>query len=130
VAERVLTDATLYREETYYDIARAYKSEQETTGDLAEMTLREAMSQRLDISTAARTAQWWLERKHADRGFANVTKHEHTGSIGHHVIKADLGERSLDDLTVEEKRRLVAQMDDEQKRLEGVIDAEYEELEE
>ena len=46
-----------------------YKLEQEKVGDIAEITVCESMQQRVDIGVASTTARWYLDRKHADRGY-------------------------------------------------------------
>lgn len=45
------------------------KAETEKVGDIAEITVCESMQQRVDIGVASTTARWYLDRKHADRGY-------------------------------------------------------------
>ena len=45
------------------------KAEREKVGDIAEITVCESMQQRVDIGVASTTARWYLDRKHADRGY-------------------------------------------------------------
>ena len=45
------------------------KAEREKVGDIAEMTVCESMLQKVDIGVASTTARWYLDRKHADRGY-------------------------------------------------------------
>jgi len=51
------------------DVRAEMDLERDAVGDIAERTVQESMRQRLDIGTAARTAKWYLERKHEDRGY-------------------------------------------------------------
>lgn len=46
-----------------------FKAEREKVGDIAEITVCESMQQRVDIGVASTTARWYLDRKHADRGY-------------------------------------------------------------
>lgn len=50
-------------------VEQALEDEREKVGDLAEQTVMDTMRQRLDLGTALRSARWYLERKHKDRGF-------------------------------------------------------------
>ena len=60
----------LAREGDAWDECRyLYKLEQEKVGDLAERTIFEVMRSMMDVSLAAQTARWYLDRKHADRGY-------------------------------------------------------------
>jgi len=56
------------------DIQLALEIERERIADIAEITIREMMGQRMDFGTAARTARWLLERKHSDRGYKDKTE--------------------------------------------------------
>ncbi len=61
---------TLKREGANWDECRiALRLESERIGDLAEETIHDTMKQRLEMSTASRTAQWYLDRRHTDRGY-------------------------------------------------------------
>lgn len=51
------------------DMREAYQREVDTVGDLAEETIRDMMSQRVDYSVASRNARWYLERKCPERGY-------------------------------------------------------------
>jgi len=46
-----------------------FKFEKEKVGDIAEETVCESMQQKIDIGVASTTARWYLDRKHADRGY-------------------------------------------------------------
>lgn len=64
----------LLREGPYWDkVRRRYKEECDVITDLAEATIHDVMSQRLDLAAASRTAQWYLARKAQNRGFADVS---------------------------------------------------------
>ena len=45
------------------------KAEKEKVGDIAEITICETMQQKVDIGVASTTARWYLDRRHADRGY-------------------------------------------------------------
>jgi len=51
------------------DVRERLKTEGEIVGDLAEQTIIDSMSQRLDLGIASSNARWYLDRKHPDRGF-------------------------------------------------------------
>lgn len=51
------------------------KAEQEAVGDLAEKAIIDSLTQRVDLATASRTAQWLLSRaRYKDRGFEDLAK--------------------------------------------------------
>ena len=51
------------------DAQEAIRIEQERVADIAEETISEMMTQRIDFGTASRTARWLLERKYVERGY-------------------------------------------------------------
>ena len=53
-----------------------YEEECERVIDVAEQTIQYAISQRLDLSEAARSARWYLERKAKSRGYDSPRKIE------------------------------------------------------
>lgn len=109
VANRVLTDQNLYTNEaSFYDIRKTFQDEEEVLADKAEETLLECLDQRIDLKTAANVAKFILERKRADRGWGNVTKHEVNGNINHGVMHVDA--RVLD-LPVEARKAFFAALD-------------------
>lgn len=57
------------RQKRWPAVNEAYEEELERMGDIAEETIKTIMQQRIDLGTAARTARWFLERKHTDRGY-------------------------------------------------------------
>ena len=60
----------LLKREDRKDVREAWHEEIEFVGDLAEITIRDAITQRLDINTAAANARWLLSRKrYQDRRF-------------------------------------------------------------
>lgn len=50
-------------------IREAIREEKERMADVAEKTVEDMITQRLDYGVASRTAKWYLERKHSDRGY-------------------------------------------------------------
>ena len=59
----------------WIDVKEALQEEIDAVADIAEQTIRDAMSQRLDISTASRTAQWLLTRaRHKDRQLGDESR--------------------------------------------------------
>jgi hypothetical protein len=61
--------------ESWGDVREAYQNEVEGMGDIAEQAIRDAIEQRLDISTASRTAQWLLSRaRYKTRDLGETTK--------------------------------------------------------
>lgn len=90
VANRVLSDQNLYaNESTFYEVRRAFQAEEEVLADKAEETLLECLEQRIDLKTAASVAKFVLERRRADKGWGNVTKHEVSGTVNHGVLHVD-----------------------------------------
>lgn len=64
------------RRPAWEDVREAIHEEKERLADVAEFTIDEMISQRLDFRVAASTARWYLERLHSDRGYQerkNVT---------------------------------------------------------
>lgn len=54
------------------DVLEAWSHEKEYIGDIAEQTIQESMMQRLDLSEASKTARWYLEKRHKDRGYVDA----------------------------------------------------------
>lgn len=73
----------------WQDMREAWEEERQTGTDLAEVTVHEALNQRVDLVLAAKTAQWVLTKLRKET-FGDETKINHTGKI-----QTDL---SLDDL--------------------------------
>lgn len=65
----------LLAREDWADMLAIYNDELEKLADLAEGTIKEAITQRMDMSTASRTAQWLLTRaRHASRKMGDESK--------------------------------------------------------
>lgn len=86
------------KSQKYPEVNERLEEEKEAVGDLAEETLKEVMQQRLDMSTAARTARWWLEKKCSDRGFKDKT--ELTLEGGENPLHLKQDGFSIDDLNL------------------------------
>jgi len=78
IAERlsisVWTVNNRLRKEGWEAVQQAYEEEIERVGDVAENTLIRAMDQKDDLAIAAKTAQWYLERRCKERGYASQSK--------------------------------------------------------
>ena len=61
----------LTKKKGWEDVRLAWIAECEAVGDLAEETIRDAMTQRLDIGTASLNARWYLNHRHRNRGYGS-----------------------------------------------------------
>jgi len=61
------------------DVKEAMEYEMNLMGDVAEVTILDAMLQRKDLSTASRTAQWYLGLKAKARGYQAKQTFVHEG---------------------------------------------------
>ena len=66
---RTLDKALKMEGDDWEECRNLLKAEREKVGDVAEITVCEAMQQKVDIGVASTTARWYLDRKHADRGY-------------------------------------------------------------
>ena len=66
---RTLDKALKMEGDDWEECRNLLKAEREKVGDIAEITVCESMQQRVDIGVASTTARWYLDRKHADRGY-------------------------------------------------------------
>lgn len=107
------TVTRLLEREGWDDVRRAWLDEIETTTDLAEETLRDAMAQRLDIGTASANARWYLSKVQRERfgenstvtveGGANAIKHVHGHvNIGDLNLPVDVKRTILEALEAKE----------------------------
>lgn len=68
-AYETLDKALAMEGDDWEECRNLFKFEREKVGDIAEMTVCESMQQKVDIGVASTTARWYLDRKHADRGY-------------------------------------------------------------
>jgi hypothetical protein len=89
------------------DIVAAYEEECEDRGDRAENAVDDAIDQRKDMKTSARTARWYLEQKHSDRGYGN--KVEHSFKKGVHPLHVEEKRINIDslDLPIDVKKQVL-----------------------
>ena len=102
-----------YQTKAWQSAWQAYKDEQEYMADIAEETIGDVMRQRLDLSSAARTAKWYLERKHGeDRGYKE--KRELTlegGSTPIHVKNEEVLPLDSLDLPLDVRKQILEAME-------------------
>lgn len=91
------------------DVREVLNAERESVGDLAESTVQDAMRQRLDVSCAARVSQWYLERKHTERGFKDKKELTLEGGKNPLQIQNETVIRIEDlDLDIETRKKILA----------------------
>lgn len=129
IAERLgCTWHAVYRiikSEKWPNINLALEEEKEFVGDLAEETIRSVMEQRIDLASAARTARWYLERRHRDRGFTETKEVQVSGGdrpvrVEHeHYVDVD----KLRNLPLDVRVKLLEAMDEQNQgeEIEGEI---------
>jgi len=66
----VSTLSKYLKKDSWQDVREALHDEEQRVADNAEKAIQDAINQRNDISTAASTAKWYLERKTPERGYA------------------------------------------------------------
>lgn len=95
--------------EEWDEVRLALKIERESVGDLAEVTVRDSMRQRLDMSVASTTARWYLDRRHVDRGYGKKEQVTVDGKVDmtHHTF---IPIEKLD-LPLDVKRQVLLAMD-------------------
>ena len=83
IAKRLgVAPTSIYRlleREDWEDMRKVVAEEEDEMIDLSQSALRDAIEQRLDMGTASRTAQWYLQRKAKHLGFGEESKVVHEG---------------------------------------------------
>ena len=87
------------------------KAEREKVGDIAEITVCESMQQRVDIGVASTTARWYLDRKHADRGYGKKEQLTLEGGQNPISINHTLIPIAALNLSLETKREILKAME-------------------
>ena len=95
------------------EVQEALRQEKERMADIAEKTVEDMMSQRLDFGVASRTARWYLERKHADRGY--IPKKQTTIEGGKNPIQVQhehlVAIEKIKTLSIEQRKEMLKEIE-------------------
>lgn len=89
----------------YERCRKLLKEEREKIGDLAESALHDAMTQRLNLGVAAKTALQYLKMLHKDRGYGETVKLVHEG--GDKPLQIEQVVVDPDKLSIDAKREIL-----------------------
>jgi len=91
------------------------ENEKNVLADTAEDTIKTMMQQRLDFSVASRTAKWYLERKHPERGYReNKTMTLEGGQTPIHVKNENILPIESLDLPLDVRKQLLAAIEEKE----------------
>jgi len=92
------------------DIRELLNDEMEKIKDVAEKTVYDVMTQRLDIGAASVAARWYLEKKAKDRGYSEAPP-------GVNILNQNLISVAALNLPIEVRRALLEAIEEQEKKV-------------
>jgi len=107
----VSTLSKYLKKDSWQDVREALHDEEQRVADNAEKAIQDAINQRNDISTAASTAKWYLERKTPERGYAKQETLKLTQDTPLQVEHRHISVHLLQKLPLDARRLLLAELE-------------------
>lgn len=98
------------------DVRKAWREEKDRVLDLAEDAIAQAIESG-DPKIATKNARWFLEKRGKERGYGDkVTIEGGENPIRHEVGVVVLDEERLAELSLEERKKILAELDEEEQK--------------